>query len=275
MTIPFMTNKQRVNFLAQVQHENPCRSSPEEDVGMDIFPQLHVTEHSIGRSPSASPNYVACPLPHPTVPSSPDCWIPRMCHGVERRQRSRPSSRGAEHYPKMTRGERMAIKTVSSRRWDAAEDAPQIPSSSMWVAPVPAPKIHTGVHTKYPPIPTIISNDSSPITSLQGAYNERDVSPGFDGDIESGDAAQRNRRARAGAKDRLTIVVPGGKSEAYVAMAFERSCSLTDADRADHHGPYIFPTTLSRRQRQQRERQPPGEEKSGDLPTRAASRASI
>jgi hypothetical protein len=142
----------------------------------------------------------------------------------------------------------MAIKTVSSRRWDAAEDTHQIPSSSLWVAPVPAQ-----VHTNYSS--TIIRNDHSP-----SAYSERDVSPGFDGDIESGDAARRDRRARASAKDRLTIVVPGGKSEAYVAMAFERSCSLTGADRADHHGSYIFPTTLSPRL-QQRERQPPGEEK--------------
>ena len=213
---------------------------------MDVS-HLRVTEHSIGLPPSASPNYVAGPLPFPSDPSSSDRWVPRMCHGVERRQRSRPSSRGIEQYSKLTRGERMAIKTVSSRRWDAAEDTHQIPSSSLWVAPVPA---HTEVHTKYRS--TIIPNTHSP-----SAYSERDVSPGFDGDIESGDAARHDRRARAGAEDRLTIVVPGGKSEAYVAMAFERSCSLTGADRADHHGSYMFPTTLSPRLK----RQPPGEEK--------------
>ena len=228
---------------------------------MDIFPHLRATEHSIGLPPSASSNYVASPLPYPTVPSSPDRRIPRMYHGVERHQRSRLSSRGAEQYPKLTRGARMAIKTVSSRRWDAAEDINQIPSSSLWVAPVPAPRIHTEVHTKYPPTPTVISKGPSPSAALRGPYSERDVSPGFDGDIESGNAAQRSWRARASAKERLTIVVPGGKSEAYVAMAFERSCSLTDDDRADHHESYIFPTTLSPRQRPQRERQRPGEEK--------------
>ena len=228
---------------------------------MDIFPHLRVTEHSIGYSPSALPNFVSSP-------SSLDRWFPRMSHGVERRQPSRPSSRGVEQYPKLTRGERMAIKTVSSRRWDAAEDAHQIPSSSSWVAPVPAPKIHTEVHTKYPPTPTIISNDHSPCAALRGAYSERDVSPGFDGDIESSDVARRGCRAHASAKERLTIVVPGGKSEAYVAMAFERSCSLTDADRADHRGSYIFPTTPSPRQRQHGRRQPPREEKRTGLKIR-------
>lgn len=230
---------------------------------MDIFPHLSVTEHLIGLSPSASPNYVASPLPYPTVPPSPDRWIPRICHGVERHQRSRPSSRGAEQYPKLARGERTAIKTVSSRRLDAAEGAHQIPSSSMWVAPVPAAKIHTEVHTKFPPTPTIISDEHSPSAALRGAYgslSERDVSPGFDADVECGDAARYDQCTHAGAKERLTIVVPGGKSEAYVAMAFERSCSLTDGDRADHHGSYIFPTTPSPPQ-QQWGRQPSGEEK--------------
>jgi hypothetical protein len=245
MTVPSMTDtavgKHRVNFFSHVQH-------PEEDVGMDLSPHLRVTEHSIGLPSSTSPNYVASSLPYPPAPSSSDRRVPRMCHGVERRQRSRPSSRGIEQYPKLTRGERMAIKTVSSWRWDAAEDTHQIPSSSLWVAPVPAQ-----VHTQYPS--RIISDDHSP-----SAYSERDVSPGFDGDIESVDPARRDRRARASVKDRLTIVVPGGKSEAYVAMAFERSCSLSGADRADHHGSYLFPTTRSPRLRQ-RERQPPGEEK--------------
>jgi hypothetical protein len=219
---------------------------------MDIFPLLRVTEHSIGHSPSTLPNYFSSP-------SSPDRCIPRMCHGVERRQRSRPPSRGVEQYPKLTHGERMAIKTVSSRRWDAAEDTHQIPSSSLWVAPVPTPKIHTEVHTKHPPTPTIISNDHSPCAALRGAYSERDVSPGFDGDIESSDVARLGSRAHSSAKERLTIVVPGGKSEAYVAMAFERSCSLTDADRADRRGSYIFPTTPS--PHQQGARQPPREER--------------
>jgi hypothetical protein len=239
-----------------VQHESPCYPFPQEDVGMDTFPHLRVTEHSIGLSPSASRNYVASPLPHPTVPSSRDRWIPRICHGVERRQRSRPSSHVAEQYPKLTRGERTAIKHVSSWRWDAAEDAHQIASSSLWVAPLPAAKIYT----KYPPTPTIISDEHSPSAALRGAYgtlSERDVSPGFDGDIESGDAALGDQRSHASANERLTIVVPGGKSEAYVAMAFERSCSLTDDDRADHYGSYIFPTTLSPPQR----RRAPGEEK--------------
>jgi len=222
---------------------------------MDHFPHLRVTEHSIGLSPSTLPNRISSPLPYHTVPSSPDGWIPSMCHGVERRQRSRPSSRGVEQYPKLTRGERMAIKTVPSRRWDAAEDTHQIPSSSLWVAPVPAPKIHTEVHTKY--LPT--SNDHSPCAT--GMCSERDASPGFDSDIESSDVARRGCRARTSPKERLTIVVPGGKSEAYVAMAFERSCSLTDADRADHRGSYIFPTTLSPHQQQQGGRQPPREEK--------------
>ncbi|KAH9060559.1 hypothetical protein EDB87DRAFT_1683510 [Lactarius vividus] len=239
------------------QHENSCPLFSEEDVGMDIFPRLRVTEHSIGLSPSASPNYVASPLPYPTVPLSLDHWVPRIYHGVERRQRLRPSSRGAEPYPKRTREERTAIETVSSRRWDAAKDAHQIASSSLWTAPVPASKIHTKVHTKHLPTPTILSHKHSPLQGAFGSLGSRDDSPGFDGDVESGAVARRGRRARVGAKERLTIVVPGGKSEAYVAMAFERSCSLTGGDRSDHHGSYIFPTTLS----PPRERQPPKEER--------------
>ncbi|KAI9441224.1 hypothetical protein H4582DRAFT_1931163, partial [Lactarius indigo] len=239
------------------QHKNSCPPIPEEDVGMDIFPRLRVMEHSIGLSPSASLNYVASPLPYPTVPPSLDRWVPRIYHGVERRQRLRPSSRGAEPYPKRTRGERTAIETVSSRRWDAAEDARQIASSSLWVASVPAAKIHTKVHTKHPPTPTIISHEHSPLRGAYGSLGERDDSPGFDGDVESGVAARRGRRARVATKERLTIVVPGGKSEAYVAMAFERSCSLTSGDHADHRGSYVFPTTLS----PPRERQPPREER--------------
>ena len=231
---------------------------------MDIFPHLRVTEYSFGHSPSASPNYVTSPLPSPTVPSSRERWVPRICHGVERSQRSRPSSRAAAQYPKLTRGERSAIKHVSSRRWDDAEDAPPISSSSLWVSPVLA----ANIPTKYPPRPTIISDEHSPSATLRGAYgslSERDASPGFDGDIESGDTARCDQRSSSGANERLTIVVPGGKSEAYVAMAFERSCSLTDDDRADHHASYIFPTTLPPppppTRHQQYQRQAPGEER--------------
>jgi hypothetical protein len=65
------------------------------------------------------------------------------------------------------------------------------------------------------------------------AEGERDASPGFDADVEvepaDADVAWRGgHHAYVGASERLTIVVPGGKSEAYVAMAFERSCSVAD-----------------------------------------------
>jgi hypothetical protein len=68
--------------------------------------------------------------------------------------------------------------------------------------------------------------------------DERDASPGspgFDADVEfePAEVAQRSRE-QVGDNERLTIIVPGGKSEAYVAMAFERSCSLsTEGDDDD------------------------------------------
>jgi len=67
--------------------------------------------------------------------------------------------------------------------------------------------------------------------------DERDASPGspgFDADVEfePEDVAQHSGD-HVGDKERLTIIVPGGKSEAYVAMAFERSCSLSTEDDDD------------------------------------------
>jgi hypothetical protein len=74
---------------------------------------------------------------------------------------------------------------------------------------------------------------------------ERDISPGFDADVEfePTEVAWPHHRTHISAKERLTIIIPGGKSEAYVAMAFERSCSLAndsgdndDDARTVHHG---------------------------------------
>jgi hypothetical protein len=68
------------------------------------------------------------------------------------------------------------------------------------------------------------------------------MSPGFDADVEfePTEVAWRHHRAHISAKERLTIIIPGGKSEAYVAMAFERSCSLANDNDDDagtvHHG---------------------------------------
>jgi hypothetical protein len=67
-----------------------------------------------------------------------------------------------------------------------------------------------------------------------------DASSGFEGDVEldseevalplRGRHATAAARTSGDARERLTIVVPGGKSEAYVTMAFERSCNITTAD---------------------------------------------
>lgn len=145
----------------------------------------------------------------------------------------------------MTRVERAAVKTASSRRVAFAEHAHQIPSSSSsWTAPDGARPVATATGSwkpkRRPPTPTPIPTGRTMGLSLGLAgtsfdSGERDSSPGFDADVEFEcvEVARRSRRAHAGPKERLTIIVPGGKSESYVAMAFERSCSLADDDDDD------------------------------------------
>ncbi|KAI0249220.1 hypothetical protein BJV78DRAFT_1284119 [Lactifluus subvellereus] len=266
-----------------VEHESPQHPSPpDQDFSMDILPRLPVTTaHPIGHPQSACPNYIATsPLSLPfsndddaVLPSSHDDYrrIPRACHGVERHRRSRMSSRGAaehQYYAKLTRAERAMIKTASSRRVDFAEHVQQIPSSSMWTASEPAlPAAVTKLRVKRAPTPTptpipdgrdlclgLPSEDDDDCNTC-GSWDERDASSGFEGDVEleSEEVAPRDRTgaharvcASASAKERLTIVVPGGKSEAYVTMAFERSCSLgADDGDGDHDMSYILPTTTA------------------------------
>lgn len=242
---------------------------------MDFLPHLRVTEHPIGSPPaSACPtgNYIASrlpfledatanavpplsppptPLPVPPPPSlaSQHDRIPRACHGVERRQRSRPSSRGGAdylHFSKLTRDERAALKTAPSRRVAFAEHAHQIASSSLWSSPddalQAAPVFATATASeklkRRPPTPgRATSFFDAACASFGDGDDERDASPGFDADVEFEPAAEvaRGGSEQVGDKERLTIIVPGGKSEAYVAMAFERSCSLgaDDDDGAD------------------------------------------
>lgn len=234
---------------------------------MDFLPHLRVTEHLIGSPPaSACPtgNYLANPvsfledataiavsppsplqLPPPLSPSSHHDRIPRACHGVERRQRSRPSSRGGADYhyfSKLTRDERAALKTAPSRRVAFAEHAHQIASSSLWTSPDGAPPaaaatVHataTGKFKSRPPTPGHATSFDVACTSFGGG-DERDVSPGFDADVENEPAGVAQHGCeQVGDKERLTIIVPGGKSEAYVAMAFERSCSLGADDNGDN-----------------------------------------
>ena len=244
---------------------------------MDILPRLPVTTaHPIGHPQSACPNYIATsPLSLPfssdeddVPPSSHDDYrrVPRACHGVERRPRSRLSSRGAaghhQYYAKLTRAERATIKTASSRRVDFVEHVQQIPSSSMWTANEPAlPAAVTKLRVKRAPTPIPEGRelclglpsedgdeDDEDDCNTCGSWDEYDASSsGFEGDVEleseevapcDRSAAHGRARGACGAtgahgaspstKERLTIVVPGGKSEAYVTMAFERSCTLAD-----------------------------------------------
>ena len=235
-----------------------------DPISMDFVPHLRITEHPIGSPPaSACPtgNYIANPLScladaaanavplasllPPTPPSSPSSHhdrIPRACHGVERRQRSRPSSRGGadyHYYSKLTRGERVALKTAPSRRVAFAEHAHQIASSSLWTSPdrappaaaVTVPVEGTGKRKqRRPPTPRHATSFDVACTAFG---DERDESPGFDADVEFSPAEEALCGGeQVGDRERLTIIVPGGKSEAFVAMAFERSCSL-GADDAD------------------------------------------
>ena len=240
---------------------------------MDFLPHLRVTEHPIGSPPAsacpiASGNYIASrlpfledatanavtplsapptPPPPPPSPSSQHDRIPRACHGVERRQRSRPSSRGGAdylHFSKLTRDERAALKTAPSRRVAFAEHAHQIASSSLWTSPDDAPPATpvlataTGKLKSRPPTPGRATRFFD-AASVSFGGDERDESPGFNADVEIEPAeVARHDSEQIGDKERLTIIVPGGKSEAYVAMAFERSCSLgaDDDDGGDDDG---------------------------------------
>jgi hypothetical protein len=236
----------------------------EEDLfGMDFFPSICVMERLIGSTPAAAcptGNYFGSPSPFledvttdafpppssllmpPTSLPSPDDHIPRACHGVERRQRSRPSSRGGAdylHFSKLTRHERATHKTAASRRVAFAEPTHQFASSSLWISaddPPPSTATATGKLKRRPPTPRYTTSFDIACSSLDDD-DERDASPGspgFDADVEF-DAAEEAQRSReqVGDQERLTIIVPGGKSEAYVAMAFERSCSLSTEDEDD------------------------------------------
>ncbi|KAH9996689.1 hypothetical protein BJV74DRAFT_795015 [Russula compacta] len=253
------------------KYESPRNpSSVERGLIMDSLPHLCPTEHPIEHSPASacpSGNYIASPLPFledatanamplPPLPPSPssssspsshDHLIPRAFHSIERRRRSRRSSHGGADYhyfSNMTRVERAAVKTAASRRVAFAEHAHQIPSSSLWTAPDGARPVATatasGKSKRRAPTPTPIPAGRTMGLSLGLAgtsfdSGERESSPGFDADVEFEcvEVARRSRRAHVGPKERLTIIVPGGKSEAYVAMAFERSCSLADDDHDD------------------------------------------
>lgn len=242
---------------------------------MKLLPSLHVTERPIGNMPAgACPtgNYTTSPspfledattnaLPPPSsllmpLTSSPSLSsqhdrIPRACQGVERRQRSRPSSRGGAdylHFSKLTRHERAAHKTAASRRVAFAEPPHLFTPSSLWISaddpPPPTTVLTTATATgnlklkRRPPTPRYTTSFDVTCSSLDDDdEEERDASPGspgFDADIEfePAEVAQRSPE-QVGDKERLTIVVPGGKSETYVAMAFERSCSLSTEDDND------------------------------------------
>lgn len=248
---------------------NPYPLKEEDLIGMDSLPNLRVTVHPIGNPPAgACPtgNHITSPLPFledattntlpprspplllPTSSSSPSSHhdrMPRACRGVERHQRPRPSSRGGAdylHFSRLTRDERTALKNASSRRVAFAEHPHQIASSSLWTSPDYASPSTTVLATATspfkhrPPTPRYATSFDAECTSFDD--DERDASPGspgFDADVEfePEEVAQRGRE-QVGEKERLTIIVPGGKSEAYVSMAFERSCSLsTEGDDGD------------------------------------------
>ena len=240
---------------------------------MDFLPSLRVTERPIGSTPAgacSTGNYIASPAPFLEVattnasppasslpmpptsslsPSSQHDHIPRACHGVERRQRSRPSSRGGDYlyFSKLTRHERAAHKVASSRRVAFAELAHQVASSSSWTSPDDAPPATTvlttgtgtgtGKFERRPSTPRYATRFDVACSSLDDDDDERAASPGspgFDADVEFEPAEMAERSLeQVGDKERLTIMVPGGKSEAYVTMAFERSCSLSTEEADD------------------------------------------
>lgn len=239
-------------------------SLDEDIIAMDFLPDLLVPEHLIGSTPTGAGNYVASPPPFledPTTNALPPPssllmppmssrslfsqydHIPRACHGVERRQRSRPLSRGGAdylHFSKLTRHERAAHKNAASRRVAFAESMHMFASTSLWISTDDAPPLTTATDTgklkRRPPTPRYATSFDVACSPLDD--DERDASPGspgFDADVEFEPAEVEQRsREQGDDKERLTIIVPGGKSEAYVAMAFERSCSLSTEDEDDY-----------------------------------------
>ena len=103
----------------------------------------------------------------------------------------------------------------------------------------------TGKLKRRPPTPRYATSFDVAYSSLDDGDDddERDASPGspgFDADVEFEPAeVGQGSSEQVGDKERLTIVVPGGKSEAYVAMAFERSCSLSTEDDGDNDDGYL------------------------------------
>ena len=217
--------------------------SIEEDlIGMEFLPNLPVTEPPIGNTPAgACPtgNYIASPPPFLedattntllppssifmpltslSLPSSQHDCIPRAYHGVERRQRSRPSSRGGADYlpfSNLTRHERAAHKTAASRRVAFAEPAHLFAASYLWISaddPPPYTTVPTTANAnatatatdklkRRPPTPKYAKSFDVACSSLDD--DERDASPGspgFDADVEF-ETAEETRRSRA---DNLT-----------------------------------------------------------------------
>ncbi|KAI9462640.1 hypothetical protein F5148DRAFT_1286412 [Russula earlei] len=220
--------------------EGACFAGTGGYIGSPL-PFLQVTP-AVVAPPPFPPSPSSSPSP---PPASPLHRTPHACHGVERRMRSRPSShagRGYQHVPKLTRVERAAAKAASSRGVSFAEHARRIASSSLWTVPEGAPPAPAARATaagkgkgKRRRSPTPVRR--APSDGSRG----RDSSPGFDADVEGCGPLAKVAARRGpgpdpdfgpahGTKERLTIVVPGGKSEAYVAMAFERSCSLGGDD---------------------------------------------
>jgi hypothetical protein len=242
--------------------ESPQDPSPsDDDLSMTILPHLLsavTTEHPIALAQSAYPNYIVASslpfhddaVPPPSLHDDNDRRVPRAFLGVERRQRSRASSReaaGQYHYAKLMRAERAATKAFSSRQADFTEYAQLIPSSSLWTGPVPSADVAT-VRRAPTLTPTLIPDDGQTVSLDVLSDDDRDTwdaSSGFEGDVEldseevalppRGHHTATTARAGSGARERLKIVVPGGKSEAYVTMAFERSCNITTTDSVNDH----------------------------------------
>ncbi|KAH9956202.1 hypothetical protein BC827DRAFT_1271133 [Russula dissimulans] len=191
-----------------------------------------------------------------------------------------------------------AHQIASSSLWTApADGAPRATTTTTTFLVNGKPKRHRHRRCRTPtPTPTLTPTPVPRATRLSleleraslgghsGHHHRGNTSPspspGFDGDVDEYGygyeydygseqpaasanwkvARRREMMAHVGAKERLTITVPGGKSEAYVAMAFERSCSHGDEENDDgdasavHHYP-VLPSIPPHEHEQQQQQQ--------------------
>ncbi|KAI0262600.1 hypothetical protein BC834DRAFT_971966 [Gloeopeniophorella convolvens] len=204
---------------------------------------MYTTAHTERDALASEPHYVATPLPPPTnltyaqLPWHCTPAAPRAS-GAERHQRARPAARRApDAFFRMTRDERASHKHAAAARRVAFADDDGAASSSaaadaLWDGlAAPAPRRPRRAPTPIPATTTTSDEDDS----SRGSSDELDME-----DDSAGSASDGGHVLHAPAPQRLTITVPGGKSDAFFALSFERACNLSSSTTSTTTSPAAF-----------------------------------